>query len=448
VELPNLSEALSIPDVFWASGDAVFQKLLPRTWRRKSPSVQAMHRMTDIRGNLNYHLLTHRRLIITDTSLLLSPQLMTLIEKKPAYSEFLRQGIIVPAMREGVASFQDLVKILRKRKNWVEPSRHDVDKWAKFIDSVRPTVAFTPTTENREVMDSIGSEKLLRSEFWKAVGLGKASDELVKYVPSEMKKNNQKHIRQTEFWKYAARLDQRRAYLQAHKIRTRLSIISLGVMAKNFGLPLSYPAAYSNQLDEVYGTCSPYHRKKDLVITDKPILEEKIDNIQQDFYTKVYYLWPDVIWHIRETSSYKKLLRELERNDRSHLDTDYEDFFLAWKDYLHNFPLAVGLYLTNTQREWSRHQLGIRWLVSGEIIASQSVGCLCSYVLRLPIMWPEMLSVATTAATIFFKKRIEKKKKKLEREAQLEFERAIPTLQREHGELVSELYGPIAREYW
>jgi len=95
VELPNLSEPLSVPDVFWASGDAVFQKLLPRTWRHKSPSAQAMYRMTDIRGNLNYHLLTHRRLIIPDTSLLLSPQLMTLLNKDPTYSEFLRQGIIV-----------------------------------------------------------------------------------------------------------------------------------------------------------------------------------------------------------------------------------------------------------------------------------------------------------------------------------------------------------------
>ena len=95
MELPNLSEPLSVPDVFWASGDAVFQKLLPRTWRHKSPSAQAMYRMTDIRGNLNYHLLTHRRLIIPDTSLLLSPQLMTLLNKDPTYSEFLRQGIIV-----------------------------------------------------------------------------------------------------------------------------------------------------------------------------------------------------------------------------------------------------------------------------------------------------------------------------------------------------------------
>jgi hypothetical protein len=323
-----------------------------------------------------------------------------------------------------------------------------VDKWAKFLDSVRPTIASTPTTENRGMMDSIGSEKLLLSEFWKAVGLGKASIELVKYVPSAMKKNNQKHIRQTEFWEYAVILDQRRAYLQANKIRTRLSIISIGVMAKNFGLPLSYPSAYSNQLDEVYGTRSPFQRRKDLVITDKPILEEKTDNIQQHFYTGVYYLPPAVIWDIRETSSYKKLLLELERSDHSHLDTNYEDLFLAWKDYLQSFPLAVGLHLTNTQREWSKHQLAIRWLVPGEIIASQSVGILCSYVLGLPIMWPEMLSVATTAATIFLKKRKENEKEKLERKAQLEFETAIPKLQREHGELVSELYGPIAKEYW
>jgi hypothetical protein len=446
MELPNLSDPLSIPDVFWSAGDFVFQKTLPQDWRHKLLEEQMMHRMAEIRGNLNYHLLTHRRLVIPDTSLLYNQPLINLFRQYPAYQDYLSQGIIVPAMRENVTSFENLVPILRKGKNWVEPSQSDLDNNAKFLDSLRPTVATTMTNLNRELMDEIGSEKLLQSGFWEAVGLGKASEKLIKFVPKEMQNNNQKQIRQTEFWNYAAKLDNQGRFLQAQKIRGHLSIVSLGVMSKTLNLPLSYPAAYSQQIDLLYGTRSPFQNKKNIVIAGKSLLEEKTEDVQQNFYSAVYYLEPEMIWGLRESETYKKLLIALEQADTSSANADYENLIVAWRGYHHDLPLRAGLAITKKEKEWNNIRLTLRWLTAGEL-ASTALGVLCSFS-SLLTSGSNVLSIANTAATFYLRKRAENQMNQLESDARGKFETEIKQLRRDKGGLVSELYGPVAKEYW
>lgn len=446
MELPIISEPPSVPDIFWGTGDIVFQKTLPQNWRRKSLEEQMMHRMAEIRGNLNYHLLTHHRLFLPDTSLLYNQPLITLFRQYPAYQDYLHQGIIVPAMRENIESYKDLVQILRKNKHWIEPSESDLDNNAKFLDSLRPTIARTMTNDNRALMDGIGREKLLQAEFWKAVGLGEVSEKLIKFVPKEMQKNNQKQVRQTEFWNYAAKLDNQGRHLQAQKIRGHLSIVSLGVMAKSLDLPLSCPAAYSQQIDNVYGTHSPFQSKKDIIIADSSLPKEQMDDIQQNFYSAVYNLQPEMIWGLRESEVYKKLLIALEQADISPTNASYENLIAAWREYHHDLPLRVGLAITKKEQEWNNLRLALWWLNPVGELTSTAVGVLCSF-FKFPVL-SEFSSKATSATFYLIEKVAERRMDELEKIAHNKFDTAIPQLKRDKGSLVSELYGPIAKEYW
>lgn len=446
--LPSISEPISFPDVFWATGDAVFQKSLPKDWSRESVKVQMMHQMIEIRGNLNYHLLTHRRLVLPDTSLLLNFPLMVLFRQRPAYQDFLRQGIIIPAMRENVESFRELVPILRKGKNWIESSQIDMDENAMFLDSLRPTIAETVTSLNREIMDQVGTERLLQLQFWKYAGLGAIGEQLVKFVPIEMRNNNQKHIRQTEFWQFAAKLDTQRKFLQAKNIRAYLSIISFGIMSRNLGIPPCLPAAYSQEIDHVYGTSSPFRGRRNTIVTEHPKLEETIDDIRQHFYGKVFYLEPDMIWTIRESEPYKHFLVELEAADESSEHTENENLFLAWQEYLRTFPTIVGLAITGSEDQWKGLRLKVRWMGPvGKLSVPITVGLLLSY-LHCPQPWPALSSLLSTAATFFLIRRAESQISRLQNDAQVRYEEAIPQLRRDGGRLISELYGPVAKDYW
>ena len=106
MELVGISEALGQSDVFWISGDAVFQRVLPAEFDSLPIAERTLFRVAQIRANLNAHLLLHRRLALPDTSFLLHPSLKRLLETEPDYWDFLRDGVLVPIMREGGWKFQ------------------------------------------------------------------------------------------------------------------------------------------------------------------------------------------------------------------------------------------------------------------------------------------------------------------------------------------------------
>ena len=77
----KLNRKLDTADVFWTVGDVAFQFI--GNDGAISASDHPVGRLAGFAANLNYNLLMHDRLVLTDTSLLLNPALLGLLQREP-----------------------------------------------------------------------------------------------------------------------------------------------------------------------------------------------------------------------------------------------------------------------------------------------------------------------------------------------------------------------------
>ncbi|MFD1660183.1 hypothetical protein ACFSL4_18755 [Streptomyces caeni] len=252
MELKEASRPLAYPDIFWAAGDGVFDLADPALQRRVSR----------LRANLNHNLLVHDRVILTDTSMLVSPAFIRLLRGDgEGYQELFRDGTIVTALRSQADNYQDVAKLMIEHGNFIaEMSKEEVLEAARLLDSLNPEIVRTDTSRNQQVMDNIGRENLLVPDFWVSRGLPpEVSERLVGWVAERIDDRNLETVRQTEFWEFARGfLSSPEQAADAQLIRTYTSIASLGVMAKGFDIPPIYPAAFSAAVDRMYGTRTPF----------------------------------------------------------------------------------------------------------------------------------------------------------------------------------------------
>ncbi|MFD8414007.1 hypothetical protein ACFV2Q_19990 [Streptomyces sp. NPDC059650] len=283
--------------------------------------------MASVDGNLKYNLLMHRRLFLTDASILLSPPVLQLLsDPESAYRIFLQDGSIVPAVRSSADSFTDVASQIIRSGNYAELTEDEIRFYADRLDGARPHIVHTDPS-NQDLMNDLAGEVLMQPEYW-TQEIERPFDrdlahELVRSVMTEMHDEGRGNFRQTEFWNFAETLHARNIIDLAQVIRIEATIHSLGVMAINFNLPLVVPAPYAQPAGRIYGTGSPVREVGDTVELTGAT-EGEISEGKRAIYLLAQELTPQQIYEIRQSVEFENYIRSLEKADGIGKDSLYE----------------------------------------------------------------------------------------------------------------------------
>lgn len=259
--MKEITSLLGVPDVFWAAGDSVFFRTTERPPRGAIRNF--MQGMADARGNLKYHLLTQRRLVLPDTSLLLTPPVVKLFvgDGRAEFAQFIEDGSVVPLLRTTVTGFRELAEQLRRGENYRELSDRTIVRYANRLDSHCRDIARLPGDYAPALMDDLGSEVLRHPSYWTGeVDTSLPTDRaksFVSQVEQRMLDRGVTRFRQTEFWETAEEIERGGDRRLAQSIRVEASIHSLGAMARVLELPMSIPAPSTAKAGRVYSTEVP-----------------------------------------------------------------------------------------------------------------------------------------------------------------------------------------------
>ncbi|GAA2293711.1 hypothetical protein [Streptomyces violaceusniger] len=277
--------------------------------------------MARVDGNLKYNLLMHRRLFLTDTSILLTPPLLQLLaDSNSEYRIFLQDGSIVPAMRPSANSFADVARQVIKGGNYAELSEDDIQFYAGKLDGAGPRLAYTDPA-NQDLMNDLAGEALIQPDYWtreiERPFPQELANDLTRSVMEEMREHERTNFRQTEFWHFAEKIHRSGASDLSQIIRVEATIHSLGVMAINFNIPLIVPAPYAQPAGRVYGTGSPIREAGDSVVLGWPT-EGEVREAKRAIYLVAQELTPQQIYEIRQSVEFQNYVRLLEKADRLH----------------------------------------------------------------------------------------------------------------------------------
>jgi hypothetical protein len=353
MELSETPIPATYPDAYWVAGDEVYQLTEPLGLRRTSR----------LRANINLNLLLHRRLFLRDTSLLVSPSMLSLLRDEefgPGYQQLFRDGLIVPQMRIQANNFTEVAELIIKGGNYVaEMTQEQIWESARLLDSLNPQVIHTDT---RSEMLQIGTDYLLQSEYWVNLGIPEEhATAMTREVTRKVNDRKLETVRQTEFWEYASdSLRRPHEAEQAQQIRTYMTIASLGAMAKKVGVPPIYPAAYGQNVDRMYGTRTPWALRPDGNIkllepfeskTPKRISEER------DIHQLAALLKAEQVAKIRSRSEHLQFLKKLERAAG---EDDYESPLtveMALREFRESLEVSAGEFITR----WEHQQPKVMW---------------------------------------------------------------------------------------
>ncbi|MGW1804589.1 hypothetical protein [Streptomyces sp. NPDC002078] len=353
MELSETPIPATYPDAYWVAGDEVYQLTEPIGLRRTSR----------LRANINLNLLLHRRLFLRDTSLLVSPSLFSLLTDEdfgPGYQQLFRDGLIVPQMRIQANNFAEVAELIIEGRNFVaEMTQEQIRESARLLDSLNPQVVHTDTQSE---MLQIGTNYLLKAEYWANLGLPEEHAEaMTREVVRKLEDRKLEAVRQTEFWEYANdSLFRPDDVKQAQQIRTYMTIASLGTMAKKVGVPPIYPAAYGQNVDRMYGTRTPWALRPDGNLkllepfeskTPKRISEER------DIHQLAALLNAEQVFKIRGRGEHRQFLKELERAAG---EDDYESPLIlesALREYRESLEVSAGEFVT----QWEHQGPKVMW---------------------------------------------------------------------------------------
>ncbi len=453
MSLSSITEPLGTPDAFWSAMDHAFVRARGQT--RKTPAKKLHWRTSEFRTNLNYNLLTHRRLVVEDVSLLLSRELMRLLDQEsgqPQYRDFLREGVIVPALRESVSSFEELADAMLRHKQYQDLGPDLLHTFAKSLDGTNPEVACTTTEENRQLMHELVENKFLEREAWAEVGLGAFSSRLTDYVPQATAENRSDFYRRTEFWEFADRLDEKKEHALAQLIRAQISVLSLGVVATNLNLHSIFPAPYADHVDRVFGTHRPWHIRDDqMMVPERSILDHDLNAIQRDIRILASYLTPDQVWEIRESDEFHDYLKGVRRADELEPRASCAALLDTMRIYYRHLEVALGARLQGEHTEWTRLRSLSRWVSRTERTVPGAVGLISNIVTGFSGMPPLTGLVLSTvpaglmsACLHLYSRHIKADQQRLDSRARS----SAGTLVRPSGSLAVELYGPVDLRDW
>lgn len=406
-------------------------------WPRQSrpyPSLR-FFRLTQVKANVNCHLVQHRRIVLPDTGLLLSPLLKLIVEQEPEYRSLLKSAV-VPILRPNAANFREVLTVLRKNGNYRDPENTDLDAAARLFDELRPNVGVSaPGTQ--DMMDAIGRNVLLYREYWTGVvGLGESSSALVAYVPDAMARNRAVRVRQSEFWEFADILDSRGLNEEAQVIRTELTLISLGCMAANLNLTPALPAFATAAVSRLFGV--PVNNEQELRNYEgwtEPDL---------DLLTGISLLTPSDIHAIRESGEFGAYIDTLEKSDSlGAARIDYERAkYLKW------LGTAVQTIVAGRMEKWKKLKHRERVLLwssasglSGVAVAVYDALSGAHIGVNPLVAWGIALTL------VYLKKRVSEAVNQVEGESCAAFKRHLSVLAT-RSDIGAFLYGPQRQEFW
>ncbi|MFH8496679.1 hypothetical protein [Streptomyces coeruleorubidus] len=346
MELKETSLKPAFPDAYWAAGDEVFQLMAPLGKRRA----------LRLRANLNHNLLLNRRLLLADTSILVSPSMFDLLrddEVGAGYQRLFRDGSIVTVMRASANNYAEVARLVIEKRHFVaEMDEEKILASAELLDSLNPEIVHTDT---RDQMQKIGDGYLLRPEYWWRLGLSEeTARKMVEVVSAKIDDRKLGTVRQTDFWEYARdSLVPLGEAEQAQLIRVYMSIASLGTMAKWIGVPPIYPAAYGANVDRIYGTRTPWgyapNGRMELLDPFEPKDPRRLEE-ERNVHEIAALLSADQISKIRDGGEHRKFLQKVQQAGR---ESGYQAAFMleaALREFREYLEVCAGEFLVDWER--------------------------------------------------------------------------------------------------
>ncbi|MGP4105195.1 hypothetical protein [Nonomuraea sp. KM90] len=450
ISTAEIDRESTVPDVFWAAGDPAFARRSNRPIRGKSRFMQGL---VDVRGNLNYHLLMHRRLFLPDTSILFAPPLLKLLAKPDSgYQIFLTDGTIVPAMRASANSFADVGRQAIRGGNYAELSPRSIARFATQLDRAKPNILHTDSEGNQNLMNDLAEEALIQPKYWMdeiemPMSRSQARD-LVGFVKDSMGARGRKDFRQTEFWEYAEMLHTRGASDMAQMIRVELTIHSLGVMAKNFNLPLVVPSAYSKPAGRIFGTGTPVQEiDGSIELTPGSFPDDQIlSSPEAVIYLLAKNLTPQQIHRIRKSKEHKRYIRSLEKADQDDVAAPGV-LETALMIYMQDLTNLAGAAFEGRMIRLQIQQRASQWANVARWRAPAPVGLIARQLVHLKGIDPTVVGAAASMGTAAFVWMVDKittsKLRKEETRAQI-----AQAVLRRSGTVKIQFFGPVSRKYW
>jgi len=466
VGLDYINQPLEPPDAYWAAGDPTFGRARKQT--KSTPEKRITQRTTELKANLNYNLLMHRRLVLEDTSLLASLPLMRLLQQHPAYEDVFAGGAVVAAMRESADSFAEVADMVIGRRQYQDVGEEAIYANARTLDNLRIRAASTPTRSNRELMHELVERYFLDRSLWLTIGLGEASEQLVKYVPQAAAANGVEYFRRTEFWQFADKLDKCKDYVCARHIRNQMAVLAHGLTATTLGLFPVYPAAFAPYADQVFGTRHPWNAQAEETYLNEPTLVEgELRRTLDDIRYLAVYLEPEDILEIRscpEYLRYMRVIRSVDANQaattgalRSTHNESSGDAAMALvlldatRAYQHFVETVVGYRIQARTEDWRRIRRRSRLLRTVGWVMPGAAGLVSDIV--PPMMGASLLeglavstiSTPLASACVYL---LHNRHRTLIGEAETAARVAARMLFRPSRQVSVELYGPLDGSYW
>ena len=432
MELQETTQPVETPDLFWISGDSVFTS--------REPTRETV---TGLRQNINYHLLTHDRLTLTDTSILLNEPMITLFRQEKDYLELLKEGIILPSLRTTVNNITELCKITEEKGAYTDESVVDMYRNAKLLDDINPQVCRPDFISNQELMHNIAEQYYLKKEYWIAAGLSEPiSKDLISYVKDELKRNKPEYYRQTEFWDYCKELEKKKEKKSrnariASIIRTRLTIGSLGVQAKGYNLISSFHAEYGKAVSEAYdNTFLSFEKFEDYDLAN--IAGDEMNHAKDRLFSYVGRLSVDDIIILRTKDPYKIFMKEFRTIDFNQDEDADVKFNTAFRKYVDEIANEANILLSNNEKEYESLKRTTR-VVNYFSTALGIVAILVTKFTGIPVSsFPKNAVKYVKMASQYA---LGQKIKELEIDSAAKIEHSIPALKRK-GAVQFELYAP------
>jgi hypothetical protein len=453
LELPAITDPLGTPDAFWSAMDHAFTRARGQT--RRTPGRRLQRRTAEFRTNLNYNLIMHRRLVVEDVGLLMSRELAHLLAPEsgvPEYRDFLSQGAITPAFREGVTSFSRLAEVMLANRQYQELGPDLLRKTAHDLDAAQPQIAVTTTESNRQLMHSLVESRFLDQDMWSDVGLGEIGSDLVRSVPDATRRNRSEFYRRTEFWEFADRLDKKKKPELAQKIRAQISTLSLGVVATNLNLHSIYPAPFAEYVDRVFGTSSPWTvESSNAELPDTSIVANEVASVQRDVRLLASYLRPADIWQIRGSREYAKFLSDLASADDAVPHQATSLLLGAMREYHGFLQVIVGAGLQDRMSEWRSLETRSRWIRrEGKAVAASAglISNMATAYSSLPATEGLALSMIPVGAMNVCLYLLGRHVRSAREKFDLQARSALSAVTRPSGSVAIELYGPVDIQDW
>ncbi len=352
--------------------------------------------------------------------------------------------------------------MLEEGGNWTHSNFTRVAVDAAELDNTRPQMAHTQTSQNRELTDFLGRTEWLNPEYWREVGLGETSMELVKFVPRSMRGRGQRLVQQTEFWKFAKRLESKGDETRAQQIRTQMTVNSLGIIAQGLGIHPSYPTSVSRSVDRTHRTVSPFQTLTDRVVFDSATVEGSVADGHMRLFSVVASLTPEQVWTIRRSEPFDTFVRGYFGSNSDNDVVEARRKLRVLETYLYEFLVPLGVSMLGRQDEWETVRLRSRLLGYAKYMLSPAVGIvtrvagLDGALADLPSPVPDEIvpledalpSLATFASLVLWGSKTRTQRRNLEDTARATALSEIDQMRREPGLVHVELYGPVNAAYW